>query len=121
MINVPDAAVTRAIALISAKSPDLRATIKREFPELTPAGIGSALDVARSLKLDAIRPAVQGKRGYGASFYTADPPETLARLARAAGYPGYVPVVAWLQERGLVEKVPGGHRFTTMKRGAATS
>jgi hypothetical protein len=110
----PDAAVTRAIALISTKAPDLRATIKREFPDLTPTGIDSVLDVARLLKLDP-RPAVQGKRGHGASFYTADTPDTLARLARAVGYPGYVPVVAWLRECGFVEKVGSGYRFKTTK------
>jgi hypothetical protein len=115
----PDAAVARAIELIIAKAPDLRATIRREFPKLTPADIDAALDLARAIKLDALRPTVHGERGHGgASFNTADPPATLARLARAVGYPGYVPVLPWLQERGFVEKVGGGFRFRTTKRGA---
>jgi hypothetical protein len=51
---------------------------------------------------------------------TADTLKTLTRLARAAGCPRGVAVIPWLQERGLVEKVDGGWRFTTAKPGEVT-
>jgi hypothetical protein len=43
----------------------------------------------------------------------ADRPETLARLARAAGCPDSEPPIPWLTKRGLIERVDGdgGCRF----------
>jgi hypothetical protein len=43
--------------------------------------------------------------------------ESLTRLARATGCPLSKPIIPWLQERGLIEKVEDGWRFKTAKPG----
>jgi hypothetical protein len=43
--------------------------------------------------------------------------ESLTRLARATGCPLSEPIIPWLQERGLVEKVEDGWRFKKAKPG----
>jgi hypothetical protein len=113
-----DAAATRAIALIMAKTPDIRATLHRQFPELTPRQLDAALDIARASKPEAFglkrKPVARAD-----VFDAADPPATLARLARAVGCPDREAPVAWLKERGMIERVGAGYRFKTTK--AATS
>jgi hypothetical protein len=49
-----------------------------------------------------------------------DTSESLTRLARATGCPLREPIIPWLQERGLVEKVDGGFRFKTARPGEVT-
>jgi hypothetical protein len=99
-------AVDRAIDIVASKSAaDLRTTIRGEFPQLTPAELRSALDIARTIRPG---PVTNGRRGT-APASLADSVETLTRLARGAGCQDGEPAVAWLIARGLVEQIdPGG-------------
>ncbi len=44
-------------------------------------------------------------------FEMVDKMNSLRRLAAAAGCPEDVPLIPWLQERGLIEQVDGGWRI----------
>ena len=110
-------AVDRAVDLVVSKSTvNLRATIRVEFPKLTPAELRSALDIARTINPAAFGLVTTSGRRGTAPTSLADTPETLSRMARAAGCPDGEPAIPWLIAHGLVEQIgaDGGFRFQSV-------
>lgn len=78
--------------------------------------IGHLGDV--EMKAIMARAAAIAREGGRAAQAEADSMENVLRLAQAAGCPEGAPVIPWLAERGLIEKIGNGWRFKVAKPNA---
>jgi len=81
--------------------------------EVSEASIGALIGHLDPDDLNAVldRSAEIAREHGEAAYVEAHVLESLQRLAHAAGCPSGIPVIPWLQERGLIEDVDGGWRF----------